>query len=130
MANSERDQIIARDVAAIRTAIFGRDVRSAIADGIEQCYTDVSTSKTLADDSTTNANNAAALANQKAQAAQNAINAIDGKIDDIVLVQANQPASPTNKLWVKPESEEYKVPTWEEFQALVNRVAQLEAQLQ
>lgn len=127
MANSERDQIIARDVAAIRTAVFGRDVRSAIADGIEQCYSDVSSSETIADNSAAAANAAAALANQKAQAAQSAINAIDDKVDDIVLVQANQPASETNKLWVKPESDEYKVPTWAEFQALVDRVAQLEA---
>ena len=127
MANSERDQIIARDVAAIRTATFGRDVRTAIADGIEQCYSDVSSSETIADNSAAAANAAAALANQKAQAAQSAINAIDDKVDDIVLVQANQPASETNKLWVKPESDEYQVPTWAEFQALVNRVAQLEA---
>lgn len=27
-------------IAAIRTAVFGKDVRTAIADGIEKCYDD------------------------------------------------------------------------------------------
>lgn len=38
------------DINAIRRAVYGKDVREAIADGIEQCYTDVSSAKTRADD--------------------------------------------------------------------------------
>lgn len=128
MSSSERDYAIARDVRAIREAVFGRDVRGAIADGIEQCYADVSASQTVADGAATAANEAATLANQKAQAAEQAVNTLEQKVDDVILVQADQPSSDTNKIWVKPEGTEYKVPTWDEFQNLVNRVAQLEAQ--
>ena len=39
-------------------------------------------------------------------------------IDDIVLVQENQPTSETNKIWIQPQSDEYKVPTWEEYSDL------------
>lgn len=128
MSSSERDHAIARDVKAIREAVFGRDVRSAIADGIEQCYADVTASQTVADGAATAANEAATIANQKAQAAEQAVNTLEQRVDDVILVQSTQPTSETNKIWVKPENEEYKVPTWDEFQALVNRVAQLEAQ--
>ena len=47
----------------IATAIYGRDMRDAIHDSIEECYTDVSTAKTLAEDATAAANDAAYLAN-------------------------------------------------------------------
>jgi len=122
MPSSERDHAIARDVRAIREAVFGRDVRGAIADGIEQCYADVSNSRTIADGATESATNAANLANQKAMAADAAAQNLDRKVEDIVLVQESQPSSDTNKIWVKPESDEYKVPTWDEFQELSDRV--------
>lgn len=39
--------------------------------------------------------------------------------NNIVLVQETQPENATgNKIWVQPQSDEYQVPTWEEFQAL------------
>lgn len=116
---------ITQDLIAIRSAMYGKDVREAIAHGIEQCYSDVSEAKTLADDSADAANNAAELANNKANLADEAVSTIDDKIDDIVLVQADQPASSTNKIWIKPESDEYKVPTWDEFQALSAKVDEL-----
>lgn len=56
---------IAQIVEQIRTAIFGKDVRENIAQGIEKCYTDVSSGATIADTAANNANN-------KATAAQNA----------------------------------------------------------
>lgn len=46
---SERDEAIARDVAAIRTAVYGVEVREAIADGIEQCHEDSKSAATTAD---------------------------------------------------------------------------------
>lgn len=49
-------------LAQILSAVYGKDVRQAIHDSIEQCYSDVSTAKTLADDSVTAANAAAANA--------------------------------------------------------------------
>lgn len=41
---------IQQDIQAIRQATYGREVREAIADGIEKCYEDVSSAKTIADD--------------------------------------------------------------------------------
>ena len=116
------DSTIAQDVRQIRTAELGKDVREAIAHGIEQCYSDVTSARTLAAEATENANTAANLANEKANLANTAATTIDSKVNDIVLVQAEQPTSQTNKLWVKPESDEYKVPTWEEFQELSAKV--------
>ena len=46
---SERDEAIARDVAVIRTAVYGVEVREAIADGIEQCHEDSKSAATTAD---------------------------------------------------------------------------------
>jgi hypothetical protein len=46
---SERDEAITRDVAAIRTAVYGVEVREAIADGIEQCHEDSKSAATTED---------------------------------------------------------------------------------
>lgn len=62
----------------IMDAVYGKDVRGAIHDSIEECYSDVSTAKTLAQDATTNANAAATTANTaaaNANAAKDAANA-------------------------------------------------------
>lgn len=40
---------IANDVKQIRQALYGREVREAIAHGIEQCYSDVMSGKTIAE---------------------------------------------------------------------------------
>lgn len=119
MADTERDAILANNVSQIRTAVYGKDVRKAIADSIEMCYTDISTGKTLADDATAAANEAADRASTNADAAEQAARGVN----DIVLVQESQPDSSTNKIWIKPESDEYKVPTWEEFNTLRSDVS-------
>lgn len=56
----------------IATAIYGRDMRSAIHDSIEICYTDVSTGQTMAETAAAAANSAAASANSEATAANTA----------------------------------------------------------
>lgn len=56
----------------IKTAVYGVEVRDAIHDSIEQCYDDVSTAKTKADNATTVANAAASNANAKAAVAETA----------------------------------------------------------
>ena len=124
---------IAQDIAAIRGAAYGKDVREAIAHGIEQCYTDVTNSSTMANTAANSANTAASSANQNSQAANKAAQAakaaaqtVDNKVAEsvgnIVLVQDTQPTETDNKIWIKPESDEYKVPTWEEFQELSGKV--------
>ena len=57
---------ISEYLAQIKTAIYGREVRDAIHDSIEQCYTDVSNAKTLADTAASNANAATSKANTAA----------------------------------------------------------------
>lgn len=50
--------------------------------------------------------------------------------NDVVKVSENQPVEENVKLWVKPTSEEYKVPTWEEHQALSDRLTSAEAAIE
>lgn len=57
---------ISEYLAQIKTAIYGREVRDAIHDSIEQCYTDVSNAKTLADTAASNTNAAISKANTAA----------------------------------------------------------------
>lgn len=63
---------IEQNLALIQSAVYGKDVRAAIHDSIEQCYTDVSTSTTAADAAAIAANNAATTANNAAAGADNA----------------------------------------------------------
>lgn len=121
-------------VAQIRTALFGKDVRENIAQGIEKCYTDVTTGETLANTAATNANNKATLANNAATAANNAASAantaasnvgttVNNAVDKIVQIKDQQSQlDPTNKIWIKSESVEYQVPTWDEFTDLKSAV--------
>ena len=78
---------IAQIVAQIRTAVFGKDVRENIAQGIEKCYDDV---------------------------------------EDLVLVQANQPpVSSNNKIWLKPTGEEYVVFTTDDVATVSETISYL-----
>lgn len=78
---------IAQIVAQIRTAVFGKDVRENIAQGIEKCYDDV---------------------------------------EDLVLVQANQPpVSSNNKIWLKPTGEEYVVFTADDVATVSETISYL-----
>ena len=79
----------------IKTAIYGREVRDAIHDSIEQCYTDVSNAQTLADTATQNANKAASNADKKAILADNAATAANAAATDANTVTsiANNAAS-------------------------------------
>lgn len=84
----------------IMDAVYGKDVRGAIHDSIEECYSDVSTAKTLAQDATANANAAAATANTaaaNANAAKNAANAAAASagaaLDYVATVENSSPAS-------------------------------------
>ena len=54
---------IAQLLAQILATRYGRDVRQSIHDAIEECYSDVSTAKTLAEDATLGADEAAENAN-------------------------------------------------------------------
>ena len=62
------DQIVSQ----IRTAVYGRDVRSAIANGIETCYSSASGAAAIANNAASSANTAASAANTAASAANTA----------------------------------------------------------
>ena len=62
-------------LALIQSAVYGKVVRGAIHDSIEQCYSDVSTSSTAANTAATAANEAAATARQAATDAESAATA-------------------------------------------------------
>lgn len=53
-------------LALINTAVYGKDVRGAIHDAIEECYTNVETAETLADTAAEAANEASERANDAA----------------------------------------------------------------
>lgn len=63
---------IQQNLALIQSAVYGKDVRDAIHDSIEQCYNDVSSAAiaaAAANTATTAANNATAAAENAAAAA-------------------------------------------------------------
>lgn len=62
-------------LAEILNAVYGEEVRGAIHDAIEECYDDVSTAKTAAEDATSAANTAASNAQSKATLANTAATA-------------------------------------------------------
>lgn len=64
-------------LAEILNAVYGEEVRGAIHDAIEECYDDVSTAKTVAEDATAAANAAASNAESKAILANTAATAAD-----------------------------------------------------
>lgn len=69
---SDQNQSINEILLAIQTAVFGRDVRGAIHDGIAICYDDVTASETVASAAASNANSAATSATEAASAANTA----------------------------------------------------------
>lgn len=79
---------IANDVKQIRQALYGREVREAIAHGIEQCYSDVTAGKTVADTAAAAANtatqNAQTATQQANQARDNAQAVADGVVNQSI----------------------------------------------
>jgi hypothetical protein len=88
-------------LAQILSATYGRDVRQSIHDAIEECYSDVSNAKTLADSAATSANTAAANATSV----------------------ANHPPIITNNVWYawNPSTSQYES-TGQSSQAPASRV--------
>ena len=89
---------IAQVLDALRTAIYGEEVRTAISDGISQCYSDVSASKTLADTAVANADTKAALADTAAANANTKATLANDKatLADTAATNANTAAANAN----------------------------------
>lgn len=111
---------ISQIVAQIRTAIFGKDVRENIAQGIEQCYTDVSAGVTTAD-------TAAGRANTAAERSESINTELGDNVDDLVIIQQTEPdpIPEFNKIWIKPEGTEYIIPTMDDIATVSETAAYL-----
>lgn len=115
--------IIDNSIKQVRNAVYGKDVREAIARALEICYE----------------GNSGDMAREMAQRAEAAAEAAEGIIeesrtnleqleenitnfDNLVVVSQNQPTASINKIWIQPqENQEYKVATFEAYEALWNR---------
>lgn len=82
----------------ILNAVYGRDVRQSIHDSIEQCYTDVNTAKTLADNSVATMNQRITDCNTAADGARSAVNTANASASnaDSSASSANTAASTAN----------------------------------
>ena len=68
---------------AIREAVYGKDVREAIANGIECCYSNVNASVTLADEKISTMNEKINTASEKIKTMSEKITEAGEKIDAI-----------------------------------------------
>lgn len=116
-------QQIEENIRQVRNATYGKDVREAIASGLEICYG--YTSGETAMEAADAANAAAANANEIVERSTVALEAVESIIDNaesIVKVSETQPTEPENKIWVQPQSGvEYKVASWEAYEELWNQ---------
>ena len=71
---------IANIVDDIRNATYGQEVRTAIADGIETCYSDVTTGKTLADSAASLAESAIVRANNASSEAETVVQEYNAQV--------------------------------------------------
>ena len=117
-------QEIIDNVKKIRNAAYGKEVREAIAKGLEICYG--YTSGEAADIAADRANRAAAAVEESissAAAATESVQSALGNLDSIVQVSQTQPSAAQNKIWIQPQDEtEYKVATFAAYEALWSRM--------
>lgn len=118
---------ISKSVEAIRKAVYGKDVREAIAHGIELCYDYVGGQAAL--DAAIQAREAVDRLQAVVDNSEEAINGLNQAVEDVgelVIVSDTQPTNPENKIWVRPQADqEYKVATFEAYAALWNHVNDL-----
>lgn len=95
MSSNLNYETIEEVLLAIQTAVFGRDVRGAIHDGIAICYNDVTASETVANAAASAANDAATAADTAKTAANNAASAANTAATnaDTARTNANNAAS-------------------------------------
>lgn len=121
------DPEITRNVEQVRNATYGKDVREAIARGLELCYG--YTSGETADEAAQRANTAAerveGLIDDSEQAVHDVQQALED-VDDIVKVSTDQPTETTNKIWIQPQDNtEYKVATFAAYEVLWSRMNEI-----
>ena len=123
------DPEITRNIEQVRNATYGKDVREAIARGLELCYG--YTSGETADEAAQRANAAAdaveGLIDDSEQAVHDVQNALID-LDHIIEVSDTTPTYPTNKIWIQPQDDtEYKVASFAAYEALWERMNEINA---
>lgn len=123
------DTEITRNIERVRNATYGKDVREAIARGLELCYG--YTSGATADEAAQRANAAAeaveGLISESQRAVDEAQDAI-ADLDHIIEVSETTPTYSTNKIWIQPQDNtEYKVATFAAYEALWERMNEVNA---
>lgn len=115
--------IVTNLIKQIRTEIYGKDVREAIARAIEITYE--SADGDIAMDAAERANEAADRVVSILDASQENLEALEkgiAELDDVVVINDEQPTSQYNKIWIQPQGNaEYKIATYAAYEALWNR---------
>lgn len=118
---------ISRSIETIRKAIYGKDVREAIAHGIELCYSYVGGQEALnaASQAQAAVNQLQGVVDGSSQALERLNQAVDD-VGELVVVSDTQPTNPENRIWIKPQADqEYKVATFDAYAELWNHVDDL-----
>ena len=120
-------QEIIENVKQVRNAAYGKDVREAIAKGLELCYG--YTSGETAIEAAERANAAAQAVEEVTAESRETLSDLEravANVDDIVKISENQPTEAENKIWIKPQTEtEYKVATFAAYEELWRRMNEM-----
>jgi hypothetical protein len=124
---AEENSGISRIVSAIRSAVYGKDIRKAIADGIEQCYERVSGSaiEAATDRAREASEDLTNLVTESSELMDTIAETIDD-VDELVTVSEEQPTSEKNVIWIKPQPDvEHRIASYEAYSALWDYVNDL-----
>lgn len=117
-------QEIIENVKQVRNAAYGKDVREAIAKGLELCYG--YTSGETAIEAAERANAAAEAVEEITAESRETLSDLEravANVDDIVKISETQPTEAENKIWIRPQADtEYKVATFAAYEALWGRM--------
>ena len=115
---------ITENVRQVRNATYGKDVREAIARGLEICYgfTSGETAMEAADRANAAAEVVEAITDESREALDDLEEAVRD-IDSIVKISSTQPVEEVNKIWVQSQDQtEYKIATYSAYEELWSRM--------
>lgn len=108
----------------IEKAIYGKEVRSSIANGIRLCYKYADGEAAL--EAADQARREVATLSLAVEESVDVVDELRRKtesVDDLVIISQDQPTSPDNKIWIRPQADrEFKVATYDAYVALWDRM--------
>lgn len=120
-------QEIIENVKQVRNAAYGKDVREAIAKGLELCYgyTSGETAIEAAERANAAAEAVEGIMDDATETIEDLRRAV-ANVDDIVKVSETQPTEAENKIWIQPQQDtEYKIASFAAYEALWNRMKEV-----